>query len=1588
MSTISVVPEYQFIERLKAQAQLGYGLVPFIGSGCSYQSGIMMGEGFSDYLAWTVFRCVAGEDDQGGQCRWDLREMGWPAQPSFEEVERARRWAFGRYKEVAGSCGLRIDDTAEARIRGVARLKGEFATPDAIAELLYAPLVPPFLRARNAISSALTEGSNLRRLHALLRGPGVLQGGLARPSFSPTSLDAIEERALRSLYDWRATLAFLSELKLDSRSRGRPLLLLDPDPTVIDRFTVHITQGRRPNFTHAMLCHLRLPARIRLMLTTNFDTLIEDAFTQQHRRIHVISVSAKGGLPDPEIVHARDSLVKLHGELNETRADFSLDDEPTLEDRVRFLGYVRGARLSDDRAGFVPANLLVAGYSGSDLRCVQMMKFVLDCDPQAQIFWVCHDVRGRERLQQTFPERAYRNRIVATVAERTDLLLFELYQRITLGFPSGNQSFQTNYLLPPEHSFRPSVVLTETPLDPAAQRIYDEMQPHVVGDVSDSLASPGEAPPGCILFVDGSSGVMRAIQAAGERLVRENGLSKAWFELEDYGDSGSLAHTLFQLIAIERGLLNLNHAELCPPDLQGVTSFTDEVSAWDDYIVRTSSHLGIEPRNWIITLYGRNGPGGCSGWEENDFWHSDEYGDDGRGSPFVSFLYALAMSGMRIIYAPYTEIRRRHDKDCIQRLGEIAAEYEHSPELAKKVSSEIDQAATIHFGKTPTTHDFGNAAKLIARYEASRDEERPVSLRSIDLSRYLPTKSLDSYTKSVEALLRIKLHLGEGPRNQSDPYQMDTPRARYNALYASSLFRQSRHYSAFFNEAVFRCPARYNPWGIDNDLLRDRRSQDWLLEFNQRPEIFFRKPGGFAWMYRDVRLSIRCLAEVMPNRAISDHAGDGVPASVLPGEAVRSRTHIHIGNWYFAAFRSSSHANSLMEAAYHFFQATKYAHRARRVDLSDSPHDLTTARYRMHIWQTATKELVRTLRTGGRSFQFWFSAAQANRWFSLERCQMVYETVDRAYRHDLAEARDTVRAGQERADAAVKTDPVAVAAAEEDLLALLQVELEQCRLKYHRSGQVRSMHSQRVFRYASIVGVVARVAAPTAQGTAENRRSPLIDEIMRRTRAFVEGNTSAIDKMHMGNFELEYLSVDPLVSSRNVEDLVNAAERFLAETKWTEHAQPITYSNDQGGSAKIRAHLRSILCPMEIRRKWVRVCIFARLAIDAAHRVFPGPDALLSRRLHKAYCLYGLALARLHRFREAHRRFNDAQVLAIEHREPERLLLDGRVDVRRAEALLIEAGVAREVSKIFENYCAAQRAVGWKSRQFDMDLRDLNVQRIGEWLVAEKGFGTDEYAGIQDLESIQVLADLKDVERRRALWLWLEPHVQAARDTRPTLVEPLFTTLSRYSVAQCDSAWRCLERAEFLFGGRSSSPRWWGRLRSLQLRAHATTGSSGKDDQRGSGYRPLARRIQSDLGRHLHQLWDDGTNAAPDNTYNRLRVLDYYVRSLLDHDRSATELGPVFDRVVDIEERINAECEKFREEGNIVDLSPDRLWCYLANVCERIDELGRRGRGGAIMMGRDGAAGHPEYQRARANVAQKCVGLRESAKQSGPAQSN
>jgi hypothetical protein len=94
----------------------------------------------------------------------------------------------------------------------------------------------------------------------------------------------------------------------------------------------------------------------------------------------------------------------------------------------------------------------------------------------------------------------------------------------------------------------------------------------------------------------------------------------------------------------------------------------------------------------------------------------------------------------------------------------------------------------------------------------------------------------------------------------------------------------------------------------------------------------------------------------------------------------RARTHFWIADWYGRAYRATGHAMPLLESLYHYFECLSYTPFARPFSVTDQK---VISGYRLRLARRAFYEMLKTLRLGRRSIEFWCQPSEGHGWFSL-----------------------------------------------------------------------------------------------------------------------------------------------------------------------------------------------------------------------------------------------------------------------------------------------------------------------------------------------------------------------------------------------------------------------------------------------------------------------------------------------------------------------------------------------------------------------------------------------------------------------------
>jgi len=960
-------------------------ITPFVGSGVSAPSGILMGQDFTEFLAYTVYLVI----EKG----WDIRRHGWPVYPDSTQAETAKQSIrasydalLHRYKE-----SLKIDGSVP-----IPGTEGSDSFSSRYKDLdLIRPLKPEILCDWESREQELF----LQRRRETLG----INNKPQDPNISTSSDIYVRDLAIRSLWHWTHTLRFLSEIAIDhprNMKGGTPrpaLYLTEPESYVIDSFNWHITQGKRPNLIHNMLARLARSMGNQIVLSTNFDTLIEQSFEKLKEPIHVLAVSIRGGLPAFSTVRSQMTLIKLHGDLLETRADSSINDPPTPSDKERFYNYLRGPRKPHKPAphDFMQSHLLVMGYSANDARCVQMIKGVLDYDAGFRVFWVCHTHSGADRIRQLFSE--YRTlgenaQIIITVTDRTDLLLWELYQRLNLCLPSGGFSFQFSHNIPPapahmdqEDRSQGSQNLLVTQVNSAGERSHPVWK--AINDVVTTTASSSGA---LHLEVNGQSGVAGPMRAVFQGLSNKH-KQCIWLELEDDANPRHMLCSILEIIALRLGRFQLDWVNLVPVDLltgpgtprdeddQKHAKFenTEDGTLNSYYVGKLKLHLamlinqmGIAPSNWCVFLYGRNGPGGCVGMRMN-YWTPTEYGPQ-----LQQILGVLANLGLRIIHMKFDQSRFVRNQSKANFVSDLLEKLSYREEGGSKIPVYTRSIASQRswFDKLTSTKISGSSPghlpNSVCIWNILTDSKTMVKANRLPREATPP----HGYEKSLEAVFSLP-----GLVTTAGIDNPDAPQKTNNLdfaiwLYGATLFRKARHSSALISEALFPCPERFNVKKTDNDEERskivfgptDNGDPSWVSRLEENG-ILLRKPGGYAWKYRDMRLGMQW---------ILDHRIWNTE-NELTLWVIRPRIHFWIGDWYLRAFYATGHHSPLIEAIYHFFSAIdlsrfyvpkpEYSPPSSKIDLER----VLQARQRL-AWRAAC-QLELALDVGTKSLKFWCS---------------------------------------------------------------------------------------------------------------------------------------------------------------------------------------------------------------------------------------------------------------------------------------------------------------------------------------------------------------------------------------------------------------------------------------------------------------------------------------------------------------------------------------------------------------------------------------------------------------------------------------
>lgn|GEM_PF-4061362 len=204
-------------------------------------------------------------------------------------------------------------------------------------------------------------------------------------------------------------------------------------PDLVDTLFRRLTRSREPVTAHRYFAFLTPVLRLRLFLTINFDTLLEDALRAEGLRPTVYEVAEGLSLPNPKLVQDGLSVIKLHGGAYGLLVGDKLDSPLDAETRDRFRAYLPEHLV-----------LLVMGVGGWDQRVLDMVELALKRG--GDVLWLHFEPTRPGPLSERFDKD--KARLWTALVQDPGAFLREVYSQYKDSHPSSSRPFQPCDLRP------------------------------------------------------------------------------------------------------------------------------------------------------------------------------------------------------------------------------------------------------------------------------------------------------------------------------------------------------------------------------------------------------------------------------------------------------------------------------------------------------------------------------------------------------------------------------------------------------------------------------------------------------------------------------------------------------------------------------------------------------------------------------------------------------------------------------------------------------------------------------------------------------------------------------------------------------------------------------------------------------------------------------------------------------------------------------------------------------------------------------------------------------------------------------------
>jgi hypothetical protein len=722
----------------------------------------------------------------------------------------------------------------------------------------------------------------------------------------------IYQQAIGSSVDWRTSLLFLSRLRHFDPSDT--LWLGAPDYRVVDQFFLHVVSGKVPSLAHRMLAMLADRLRLQIILTTNFDELLEQAFDQAGSHLTAFDVHLNRILPSKEVIVGTRALIKLHGGRYGLRADYSLDAHPAEEDRKNFTSYFGGP--SADRGPIVGGadtecnnHLFVVGCSASDRRICAFIEETWQRLRGFTVFWVCHtpgDVKTvRALADKVSSHEGGGPRLVAIKHSFLPLLLVEVFQILNQGLPPRGIHFPT---------------VSRLPVPPS---IIHELKKEEFNKKKEEVKSrylEVQKPDRHRLVTMTSNNGCYGVTSVGRQVFEEfldDGMHCLWFDMDDVVSADDLFEQMLEGVVSRSGVVDWM-----------------PMVARDDFRARADvlEHFLREAGGrWVIFLNAREAAGvnlveplKVDGKDAQSAKEGILYQDNGwidRLSGRREELDTLIKTEMREQSATPEAFIDLLDEVCLRACNQLTvillcrAPQDSSTDGASAASHRTLRESRRREGEPAA--EKTKSAGLITALRANGFEE-PICIESSAVNydpkivieeshnfllyeERLPKDNSSAETSSAVSERPTRSN-GKSRKRKEKKLPQSVRREHRRFLTALVLMQRTRYITATVSEAFVRRREVRNVWEREAE---DRRIWDAAMRMVRRLErhnIIRRKTGGFIWMHCSTRDRLR--------NELRAAAGDR-------WNSTAADIHWHLALWYEQLFLSSLSASSAFEVVYH-----------------------------------------------------------------------------------------------------------------------------------------------------------------------------------------------------------------------------------------------------------------------------------------------------------------------------------------------------------------------------------------------------------------------------------------------------------------------------------------------------------------------------------------------------------------------------------------------------------------------------------------------------------------------------------------------